>query len=137
MFESTAAEIAFLLARVLFGGVLAFTGLNHFLNTDEMAAYAEFKGLPMPRLSVLGSGALLVLGGLSIVVGVFPGIGAAALAAFLLVSAVAMHDFWRQEGEDAQNEMNSFLKNVYGAGGALAFLVVASATWPYAMNIGL
>lgn len=137
MFESTAGEVAFLLARVLFGGTLAFMGLNHFLNVEEMAGYAEFKGLPAPRASVLGSGGLLVFGGLSLVAGVLPAVGAGALALFLLVAAVTMHDFWRQDGEDAQSELTHFLKNVFGAGAALAFLAVADATWPYAVNLGL
>lgn len=137
MFGSALADVAFLLARVLFGGTLAFMGLNHFASLDEMAGYAEFKGLPAPRLSVLASGIVLVFGGLSLIAGVFPTIGAAVLALFLLAAAVTMHDFWRAEGEEAQNEMTSFLKNVYGAGAALAFLAVAGATWPYAVNIGL
>ena len=34
VFEATAAGELFLLARLLFGGVLAFTGLNHFTDTD-------------------------------------------------------------------------------------------------------
>ncbi|MFC3958815.1 DoxX family protein [Halovivax cerinus] len=137
MFASAPMEAAFLLARVLFGGTLAFMGLNHFMDVEGMAGYAEYKGLPAPTLSVLGSGAVLVLGGLSLIAGVFPAVGAAAIAVFLLVSAATMHDFWRMEGEEAQNEMTAFLKNVYGAGAALAFLAVASATWPYALNVGL
>jgi len=137
VFEATGAAEVFLLARVLFGGVLAFTGLNHFLNTDAMAGYAEFKGLPAPRASVLLSGGLLVFGGLSLIAGVFPAIGAGALAVFLVVSAVAMHDFWAAEGEDAQTEQTQFLKNIYGAGGALVFFALAAVPWPYALNIGL
>ncbi|QLD87918.1 DoxX family protein [Natronomonas salina] len=137
MFESAGAGVAFLLARVLFGGVLAFMGINHFLNVDEMTGYAEFKGLPAPRASVLFSGGLLAFGGLSVVAGVLPAVGAAALAVFLLASAVTMHDFWNLEGEDAQNEMTAFLKNLFGAGGALAFFALAGATWPYAVNLGL
>ncbi|WP_254864255.1 DoxX family protein [Halovivax gelatinilyticus] len=137
MFASTPADVAFLLARILFGGTLAFMGLTHFLSVDEMAGYAEYKGLPAPTFSVLASGAVLVLGGLSLIAGVYPGIGAAALAGFLLVAAVTMHDFWRMDGEDAQNELTAFLKNVYGAGAALAFVAVADATWPYAVNVGL
>ncbi len=136
MVELAGAEVIFLLARVLFGGILAFMGLNHFLNAEQMIGYAEFKGLPAPTLSVLASGGLLVFGGLSIVTGVMPAIGASALALFLLISAVTMHDFWRMEGEDAQNEMTSFLKNVYGAAGALAFLAVSGVGWPYALNVG-
>lgn len=137
MFETATAGIAFLLARVLFGGVLAFMGVNHFLNVDSMAGYAEFKGLPSPRIAVIGSGALLILGGLSVVTGVLPALGAAALAVFLVVTAVTMHDFWNLDGEEAENEMTSFLKNLFGAGGALAFFALAGFTWPYAVNIGL
>jgi len=136
-FEATGAGELFLLSRLLFGGILAFMGLNHFVQVDEMAAYAEFKGLPAPRLSVLASGGLLVSGGLSLVLGVFPAIGAGAIAVFLLASAVTMHDFWAVEEEDTQDEMTQFLKNVFGSGAALAFLVVADIPWPYALDVGL
>jgi uncharacterized membrane protein YphA (DoxX/SURF4 family) len=102
-----------------------------------MAGYAEFKGLPAPRASVLLSGGLLIFGGLSLVAGIYPTIGAGALAVFLLVSGVAMHDFWAVDEEEAQTEMTQFLKNVYGAGAAVAFLIVATVPWPYALNIGL
>jgi putative oxidoreductase len=138
VFTAAGAGELFLLARILFGGVLAFMGLNHFMNADQMTGYAEFKGLPAPRLSVVGSGGLLVLGGLGVVLGVFPVIAAGALATFLLVSAVAMHDFWTvDDPEEQQNEMTSFLKNVFGAAGALALLAVGGAAWPYAIGVGL
>jgi putative oxidoreductase len=137
-FAAAGAGELFLLARILFGGVLAFMGLNHFMNADQMTGYAEFKGLPAPRLSVVGSGGLLVLGGLGVVLGVFPVIAAGALATFLLVSAVTMHDFWTvDDPEEQQNEMTSFLKNVFGAAGALALLAVGGAAWPYAVGVGL
>jgi len=34
-------------------------GLNHFMDVDTMAGYAEFKGLPAPRFSVIASGLVL------------------------------------------------------------------------------
>ncbi len=55
-FETAGAAEVFLLGRVLFGGILAFMGLNHFLNGDQMIPYAEMKGLPAPALSVYFSG---------------------------------------------------------------------------------
>ena len=128
----------FLLGRLLFGGVLAFMGLNHFTGIDEMAGYAEFKGLPAPRFSVIASGLLLVLGGGGILVGAFPVLAAGALAVFLLVSAVTMHDFWSvDDPEDRQSEMTSFLKNIYGAGAAIALLALGGTAWPYGLGIGL
>jgi len=137
VFEAAGAAEVFLVARVLFGGVLAFMGLNHFLDTESMAEYAAFKGLPAPTASVLLSGGTLVFGGLSIVLGVLPWLGAGALAFFLLVSGVTMHDFWTMEGEDAQNELTHFLKNVVTAGAALVFLAIGSVPWPYAVAVGL
>ncbi len=100
-----------------------------------MAGYAEYKGLPAPRFSVLASGGLLILGGLGVTVGVFPVVAAVALAVFLIVSAVAMHDFWAVPDEDRQDELNSFLKNVTLAGGAL--VVAASATGTWALSVGM
>jgi uncharacterized membrane protein YphA (DoxX/SURF4 family) len=128
----------FLLGRLLFGATLAFMGLNHFMDVDTMAGYAEFKGLPAPRFSVIASGTLLVLGGLGVAAGVYPVVAAGGLAVFLLVSAVTMHDFWSvDDPEEKQNEMTSFLKNLYGAGAALALLAVGGSAWPYAVGAGL
>jgi uncharacterized membrane protein YphA (DoxX/SURF4 family) len=136
-FAGAGAGELFLIARVLFGGVLAFMGVNHFLNTDAMAGYAEAKGVPAARLSVTFTGGMLVVGGLSILTGAFVVVGAGALAVFLLVTTPLMHDFWTQEGEAAQNEMTSFLKNVVMLAGALGFLALASVPWPYAVSAGL
>ena len=135
--ESAVGEVAFLLARVLFGGVLAFMGFNHFQNVDEMAGYAEHKGLPAPRLAVVGSGLVLALGGVGVALGVVPVLAAGALATFLLVSAVTMHDFWAAPDEQVQEEMTQFLKNVSLAGGALVLLAVGGQAWPYAVGVGL
>ncbi|MFB6150231.1 MAG: DoxX family protein [Haloarculaceae archaeon] len=135
--ESPVGEVAFLLGRVLLGGVLAFMGVNHFGDAETMAGYAEAKGLPAPRLAVLGSGGLLVLAGAGVVTGAFPVLGAGALATFLLVSAVTMHDFWAVPEDQAQDEMTHFLKNVSLAGGALVLLAVGGGSWPYAVGVGL
>ncbi|KZN26460.1 quinol oxidase [Haladaptatus sp. R4] len=124
-------------ARLLFGGVIAFMGLNHFLQLDQMTGYAEFKGLPAPKLSVVASGAVLVLGGLGIIVGVFPLVSALAVAGFLIVSALMMHDFWAVDEDQQQDEMTSFLKNVVMAGGALAIGALATQSWAVGLGIGL
>ena len=93
-FDAPLAGEIFLLGRLLFGATLAFTGLNHFTDTESMAGYAEFKGLPAPEFSVIASGVLLVAGGLVIAVCAFPVLAGRALAVFLLVSAVTLHHFW-------------------------------------------
>jgi uncharacterized membrane protein YphA (DoxX/SURF4 family) len=129
--------VVLLLGRVLFGGVLAFMGFNHFMQVDQMAGYAEHKGLPAPKLSVLASGGLLVFAGFAVVAGVAPVVAGFALAAFLLVSAVTMHDFWAVPEDQQQDEMTGFLKNVALAGGALAVAALGTLDWAFSAGISL
>jgi uncharacterized membrane protein YphA (DoxX/SURF4 family) len=131
-----AAEIG-LLGRVLFGALLAFTGVNHFQNVDAMTGYAEAKGLPLPRVGVVGSGVVLIAGGLGIVAGVAPVLAAGALAVFLVAAAVLFHDFWAAPEEERQNEMNHFVKNVVMAGGALTLLTAGPTVWTYGLGVGV
>lgn len=129
-------SILLVAARLLFGGVIAFMGLNHFLQLEQMTGYAQFKGVPAPKLSVVASGAVLVLGGLGIVVGAFPLVSALAVAGFLVVSALMMHDFWAVDEDQQQDEMTGFLKNVVMAGGALAIAALTTQSWAYSLGIG-
>jgi len=137
MVESGVAAIALLVGRVLFGGLLAFQGLNHFMQTDAMTGYAQAKGLPAPRFSVLASGGLLVGSGLGIATGILPAIAAGAAALFLVVTAVTMHDFWAVPEDQQEDEMVQFIKTVELAGAALVFLAISGLDWGYAVGIGL
>ncbi|WP_435347250.1 DoxX family protein [Haloarchaeobius sp. HRN-SO-5] len=127
--------VVFLVARVLFGGLLAFQGLNHFQNADAMSGYAQSKGVPAARASVLLSGGLLVFGGLGIVLGAFPAIAAGAIAVFLLVTTPMMHDFWAVSEDQQQAEMTNFIKNVELLAAALIFLALSSEPWAYALGL--
>lgn len=125
----------FLLARVVFGLVLAFMGLNHFMDVEGMAGYADAKGVPAPEFGVVASGVVLLLGGLGIALGAYPALAAGALATFFVVATPLMHDFWN--AEDTQGEMTHFLKNAALLGGSLAFLALGGVEWPLALNVGL
>jgi len=46
-------------------------GLNHFMDVDTMAGYAEFKGAPGAALLGDRPGLVLVLGGLGVAAGAF------------------------------------------------------------------
>lgn len=138
--ETGFGGIAFFVGRVVYGAVLGFMGFNHFMDLDGMSGYAETKGVPAPRLAVLVSGLLLVVGGLAIVFGVFPVLGAAAIGVFFLGVTPIMHDFWTvDDPEQKQAEMTNFLKNTALFGATLLVLAVGGAVseWPYALNIGL
>jgi putative oxidoreductase len=115
----------FLIGRLLFGGYFLYSGINHLKNHKQMTPYAESKGVPAPELSVLASGIPLIIGGASLLLGVKPKLGAAAILGFLAGVSPIMHDFWRQEDPgQRQNEMVNFMKNAALAGGALALMGV-------------
>jgi uncharacterized membrane protein YphA (DoxX/SURF4 family) len=137
LFGSPGAEFVFLGARVLFGAVIAFTGLNHFLNAESMSGYAGAKGVPAPGLAVPFTGGMLLFGGLGVLLGAFPVLAAGAVAVFLVVTTPVMHDFWAAPEEERMTEMTQFLKNVALLGTALGFLAVSGTAWPLAVGIGL
>ena len=123
----------FLLGRLLFGGVFAYNGLNHFLDAESMVGYAGAKGVPAPGLMIPISGGVLLFGGLGIAAGVLPTLAAGALIGFLLVTTPVMHDFWAVPEEQQQGELINFLKNVAMTGAALALLAISTTAWPYAL----
>ncbi|GAA0263773.1 DoxX family protein [Halobacterium noricense] len=131
------AAVFLLVGRVLFGGLIAFQGVNHFMNVDQLTGYADAKGVPAPRVGVVASGVMLILGGLSILAGAYATIGAGMVAVFLLVTSPAIHNFWAVAEEQTQSEMTDFIKNGELLGAALTFLAISGTEWEYAVGVGL
>ena len=120
----------FLLGRLIFGGFFIYSGIHHFMEYKTMAQYAKAKNIPMPEAAVLGTGAMLTLGGTSILLGAKPKLGALAILGFLAGTTPTMHDFWNdQDPAQKQNNMINFMKNVALLGGALTLMGI-DEPWP-------
>ncbi len=120
-------EIILLVGRIVFGGFFIMSGINHFQNLGMMSGYAKAKNVPFPRLAVLGSGVMLVVGGASVLLGILPVAGLVVLIVFLLSTLVTMHDFWNlQDPQQRAADQVHFLKNVALIGAALALMSGAS-----------
>jgi uncharacterized membrane protein YphA (DoxX/SURF4 family) len=125
----------FLIGRLLFGGFFLYNGINHFKELKSMSQYAKAKGVPQPDVAVAASGAALLIGGASLLLGIKPKIGAAAVAGFLAGVSPVMHDFWKQEDpQKRQMEMIQFSKNMALLGGALALMGV-DEPWPASVPV--
>ncbi len=110
----------FLIARMVFAFMFVMSGINHITKADHLVGYAQFKGVPSPKLAVIGSGVVMGLVGLSLILGVYADLGAIVLAAILVLMAIKMHNFWTLEDAQAkQADMIGFMKNISMAGGAL------------------
>jgi putative oxidoreductase len=127
-------DVALLVGRLLFGGFFLYSALNHFTNTESLAAYAASQGVPLPTLAVLGTGLLLLLGGASVLLGAWPRVGLALIALFLVGVTPAMHPFWTFDNPArAMAETTNFAKNVALLGAALGLLAVPT---PWAWSVG-
>jgi putative oxidoreductase len=125
-------DVVLLIGRVLFVALFLGSAVGHLTQTDAMAGYAASKGVPMARPATVVSGVLMVLGGLSVLLGVWGDLGALLLFVFLVPTAFLMHAFWRETDPTAkQVEMVQFNKDVALAGATLAFF------WVFSQDPGL
>ena len=124
----------FVLGRMIFGGFFAYSGLNHLQHSENMGQYAASRGVPTPDRAVQASGALLLAGGVSVMMGFRPHQGLAAIVAFLVPVTLQMHRFWEEtDPQRRQIEMVHFMKNVALVGAALSLMQI-DEPWPASLD---
>jgi putative oxidoreductase len=120
-------DVVLLLGRVLFGALFLASALAHLTQTQALAGYAAARGVPIASPLTVLSGVQILLGGASVVLGVWGDLGSLVLVVFLVATAVLMHAFWREtEQMSRQMEMVQFNKDLALAGAALGFFWVFS-----------
>ncbi|HYG99684.1 MAG TPA: DoxX family protein [Terriglobales bacterium] len=125
--------LPFLLGRIVFGGYFLYNGINHFKNRNALTQYAASKNVPLANIAVPVSGALLLFGAASLLLGIKPKYGATAVVAFLAGVSPMMHDFWRvEDANQRQSEMINFTKNMALLGAAVALMGVEE---PWAASV--
>ena len=124
----------FMLGRGIFGGFFAYNGINQLQHQKEMSQYAASKGVPAAEAAIPATAALLLGGGLSIMAGMKPKQGLAAIVGFLIPVTLQMHRFWEvREPEQRMNEMIHFSKNMALVGAALMMLQIPEP-WPASVD---
>jgi putative oxidoreductase len=124
----------FLIGRALFGGFFVYNGINHLLQTQNLSQYAASKRVPSPQAAVRSTGGMLLAGGISVVTGLKPRQGLAALVAFLVPTTLQMHRFWEVDDPNQRMlEMTQFAKNLALIGAALA-LMQLDEPWPASID---
>ncbi len=129
-------SLIFLLSRLIFGFYFLFNALNHFTKTNFLAEYAKSKNVPQPKLAVLFTGLLLLIGSLTILFGVYIEIGVFALTLFFLPVTFIMHNFWKvADPQMKMFEMVNFMKNMAIWAGVLLLLQIPQP-WDYSFSLG-
>lgn len=126
--------LAFLLARIVLGLYWLQVAYTHLFKSAGLIGYAQMKGVKSAKIAVIGSGALALLGGLSVLLGIRPHYGIALLVIFLIGVSWKMHAHWKiEDPAQKMSERINFTKNIALAAAILA-LVMVSQPWPFSLN---
>ena len=113
----------FTVGQLMFGLYFAWNGLNHFMNLKAMMGYAQSKKVPSPQIAVIGTGLLLLIGGLGVAFNINPKGAAVLLLIFLIPTTFVMHAFWSEHETMAKMiDKVNFGKNLALIGAILMFL---------------
>jgi uncharacterized membrane protein YphA (DoxX/SURF4 family) len=118
-------SVLVLIGRILFVALFLSSGIAHLTKSGSMVGYAAAKGVPAPRIAVIGSGVLQVVGALMVLLGIWGDLGALLLFVFLVVTAPTMHAFWKETDPQARtSEMTQFFKDIALAGASLLVMAL-------------
>ncbi|MGH2554746.1 MAG: DoxX family protein [Actinomycetota bacterium] len=112
---SDVAGIIILIGRILFAIFPAYvSGYSFHVKASKMAeGYAQSVGFPMPGIAGWPAGLWLVLGSVSIALGIWPDLGALMIAAFVIPAAWYFHRFWEiEDANQKQAQTMFFYRNV-------------------------
>lgn len=103
--------------------------IPHFKETTVKLTDA---GVPYPQVALVGAIVFLILGSVSVAIGLKARIGALLLLVFLVLATYYFHDFWNYEGDAQQQAMIAFMKNLALAGAML--LVIGNGAGPWSLD---
>lgn len=97
---SDAAGLIMLAGRLLFGGFfVGVAGRAHIQQSPMFVGFARSTTFPAPGIAGWPTGVWLEIGGLSIILGIWPDIGALMVALFAAIAASFFHRYWAIEDD--------------------------------------
>jgi uncharacterized membrane protein YphA (DoxX/SURF4 family) len=79
-------------------------GIEHFKHKDALVGYAKSKGIESADTAVIGTGVIMILGGLGVILGTFVQVALALIVVFLVGTSIMMHAYWKET--DANKKMS-------------------------------
>lgn len=120
------ASTLMIIGRVLFGAFFLIAGIRNFRNFGERRQLPTNYGGPLPASLLAVGFAVQVLGGLSLIFGLWTIWGALALIAFLFGATPLYHNLFLFTGKERDPHLYLTLVNITLVGGLL--MVIAGAS---------
>lgn len=113
--------------RLLLALVFIASGASKIRDWQQPSGMMADRGLPAVNVLLSVAVALEIIGGVSVLLGLYARLGALALLAFLIPVSVVMHNFWAiDEGPERMGQMINFMKNVSITGGVTLVLALGA-----------
>jgi uncharacterized membrane protein YphA (DoxX/SURF4 family) len=127
---STTASAIFLVGRILFVAMFVVSAWGHIVNRERYVTTARGR-VPVPYVAGWPVGVWLLLAVLSIVLGIWPDVGALMMAAFLIPTTILFHPFWTfTDAAQRRTQQSSFFRNVSLLGATLTLFAFLSVVGP-------
>jgi putative oxidoreductase len=115
--------IAPFLGRLLLAWFFLSEAWRYASDWSGTSTLLAMKDVPAPGLLLFIALAVMVLGGLSLLLGLRTRLGALGLFAFTLVATIMIHDYWRiHEAAAREADYDIFVRNLAIAGGLLVLV---------------
>ncbi|MNX80031.1 Inner membrane protein YqjF [compost metagenome] len=121
-----------LVARLFLSWLFLYSAYGKLTGFSGYAAYMGSKGMPFVPFFLAATIVLLVVGGVSVLLGFKARIGSLPLLLFLLPTTLIFHNFWAFEGAEQQTQLIQFMKNLAIMGGVL--MVTAFGAGPLSLD---
>ena len=109
--------------RLLLSGIFIVGGWGAFSNPGGRPKKVAAAGIAQAEQAVVLNGAVMILGGLLLGLGIAPRLSAALLIGSMIPTTFVGHPFWKEEpGPERENHLIQFLKNLGLIGGLLMVL---------------
>jgi putative oxidoreductase len=110
-------------SHILLSGIFIAGGAHAFLQPGGRADKVAKAGIPASKQAVELNGAIMVVAGVMLALGIAPRLAALALLGSLVPTTVVGHAFWAEEtAAGRQAQQTQFLKNLGLLGGLLMVL---------------
>ena len=109
--------------RLLLSGIFIIGGWGAFSKPGGRPKMVAAAGIPRPEQAVVLNGAVMILAGFLLSLGIAPKVAAALLVGSLIPTTLVGHPFWKEESApEREKQMLQFLKNLGLIGGLLMIL---------------
>lgn len=127
-------KVLFLIGRLVFGGFFLTSGFFDLRHYRFFVPLVAASGVPFPRFAVIFALLLILVGGISVILGLYPKGGVGLIILFLVLVTPIAHAFWAQSDRGQRaSDLNDFMKNMGLLGGSLMMLAIPQP-WPFSVD---